>query len=359
MAQINEGGLRQSILVVDDTPANLKVLTSILKQNGYNARAVPNGKLALQAIKVEPPDLILLDINMPDLNGYEVCETLKKDELFKKIPVIFISALTETMDKVKALSIGGVDYITKPFQFEEVIARVETHLELYHLRMELEKYNNKLHELVNEQLKEIYDSQMATILAMAKITEVRDDNTGKHLGRVQAICRLLAEKLTEQPKCGMLIDKDFIENIFYASPLHDIGKVGIPDNILLKPGKLTSEEFEVMKTHTTIGAETLEVVTKRYPKNKFIKMGLDIARSHHEKWDGSGYLDGLAGDKIPLSARIMALADVYDALLSKRPYKEAFTREITRDIIVQGSGSHFDPMVVEAFLAIEQDLNIL
>lgn len=335
-----------NILVVDDTPANLKLLTEMLQGQGYNIRPARNGKLALKAAAHDPPDLILLDINMPEMNGYEVCQNLKADERLREIPILFISALEETVDKLKAFSVGGLDYITKPFEFEEVNARVETHLKLRQFQVQLEI-------LVQEQVKEIHDSQMSTIFALAKLAESRDDETGKHIERVQLYCKSLVVKLGETSRYKRSINEDYIDNLHQASPLHDIGKVGISDNVLLKPGKLTAEEYEIIKTHTVIGAQTLESVIATYPKNAFVNMGIAIARSHHEKWDGSGYPDGLMGEDIPLSARIMAVSDAYDALRSKRPYKGAFPHKKSVDIITKDSGSHFDPEIVIAFLEIE------
>jgi len=336
------------IMVVDDTLANVQILSSMLKKRGYKVRPALNGRLALEAADKNPPDLILLDISMPEMDGFEVCRRIKNNSSTRDIPIIFISALSETLDKITAFSLGGVDYITKPFQLEEVLARVETHLEIRRLRSDLEKHNLYLANLVEEKVKEITESQMATIIALAKLAERRDDDTGKHLERVQSLCKLLAGHLYENQQ-KTEITPHFIENLYFASALHDIGKVGIQDNILLKPGKLTPEEFTIMKTHTTIGAQTLEAVLERYPKNSFITMGIEIARSHHEKWDGSGYPSGLKGQEIPLSARILTLVDVYDALRSRRVYKPPFDHETTKQIIYESSGSHFDPEIVEAF----------
>ncbi|MBC8496364.1 MAG: two-component system response regulator [Anaerolineales bacterium] len=338
-----------NIMVVDDIPENLRLLESMLRKQNYRVLSFPRGNLALQAAQKIPPDLILLDINMPEMDGYEVCRQLKLDPHLSQIPVIFLSALNEASDKVRAFNTGGVDYITKPFQFEEVQARVETHLQLRSLQMALEQTNLRLEEKVQEQVKEIADSQMATIFALAKLAESRDDDTGKHIDRVQVFCRLLTDELSQTTKYQTQITPKYYENIYHASPLHDIGKVGIEDGILLKPGKLTLEEFEMMKTHTVIGAQTLEAVSDRYPRNGFINMGIEIARSHHEKWSGSGYPDGLAGEQIPLAARIMAVVDVYDALRTKRVYKPAFPHEKAFEIITEDSGSHFDPEVVAAF----------
>ena len=340
---------KANILIVDDTPANLRILSDMLKGQGYEPRPVPNGRLALRAVESTPPDLILLDISMPEMDGYEVCQALKENGDWQEIPVIFISALTETLDKVKAFSAGGVDYITKPFQIDEVIARIEAHLSIQKLHRDLKDTVNRLEERVQEQVKEISEAQFATIFALAKLSESRDDETGKHLERVRVFCKLLATWLRDHADVGVEISDAFITHIFQASPLHDIGKVGIPDHILLKPGRLTADEFEIMKQHTVIGAHTLEAVFRQYPQSQLIQMGSVIARSHHERWDGSGYPDGLSGRAIPLAARIMAVADVYDALRSRRVYKPAFSQATACEIIETSSGSHLDPEVVHAF----------
>ena len=350
---------RPSILIVDDTPANLQLLASMLKERGYKTRPVPSGLLALQAALSETPDLILLDVNMPEMNGFEVCQGLKADEKLKDIPVIFISALNEVLDKVKAFAVGGVDYITKPFQFDEVQARVDTHLKIRHLQEELEQHNRQLGKLVQVQVKKISDTQMAMIFALAKLAESRDDDSGLHLERVQAFCKKLAEGLSHRFRSGGQVDVTFIENIFYASPLHDIGKVAIADRIVLKPGKLTPEEFEIMKTHAALGAEKLEAVQRQFPGNALLDMGIAIARFHHEKWDGAGYPQGLAGEAIPLSARIMAVVDVYETLRAKRCYKAPFSHEESVDIIVSSSGTHFDPEIVKVFIELKEDFRAI
>jgi putative two-component system response regulator len=346
---------KADVLVVDDKTENLQVLSGMLRDSGYRVRPVPSGALALQAIALEPPDIILLDVMMPDMDGYEVCRRLKKDEETRNIPVVFLSALAETFDKVTAFSVGGIDYITKPFQFDEVRVRIETHLSLRKMSRELERYSNNLEEIVKSQIRELRESQMAIIFALAKLAQSRDDDTGKHLDRVQAFCQTLADLLSMDPGYAKEIDRNFLREIVQASPLHDIGKVGIPDGILLKPASLTPDEFEVMKTHTTIGARTLEEVRERFPHNGFIAMGIEIARSHHERWDGSGYPQGLAGSEIPLSARIMALVDVYDALRSTRVYKKALPHEESIRIIARSAGSHFDPEMAAIFLEHEEE----
>jgi putative two-component system response regulator len=346
---------KANIMVVDDQPANLKLMETMLLRQGYTVRSFPRGRMALAAAIRQPPDLILLDINMPEMNGIEVCERLKRSTLLASIPVIFLSALNETSDKIRAFRSGGFDYLTKPVDLEEAQARIETQLRLHELRVRIETQNRDLDTLVKVQVAEIAQAQMTTIFALAKLAESRDNETGKHLERVQVLCRLLAAGMSAFPKYSGAIDDEYIHNIFHASPLHDIGKVAIPDNILLKPGKLTPEEFAVMKTHAIRGAQTLGLVLERHPANAFIGMGIEIARSHHEKWNGTGYPAGLAGYDIPLSARVMTVADCYDALRSKRCYKEPWPHEQSREQILQSSGNQFDPDVIRAFIAVENE----
>jgi putative two-component system response regulator len=345
---------RNHIMVVDDNPANLKLLEDMLQQYGYEVCSFPLGRLALAAAAEAPPDLILLDINMPEMDGFEVCRRLRSNAAFSSIPVIFLSALNETKDKLAAFKTGGFDYVTKPFEPEELQARIETQLELRELRAKVERQNHDLESLVRQQVREIADGQMATIFALAKLADSRDNETGKHLERVQVLCRVLAIEMSASPNYSGTITDGYVENIFCASPLHDIGKVAIPDAILLKAGKLTDEEFAVMKTHTTHGAKTLELVLEKHRANAFVRMGIEIARSHHEMWDGAGYPDGLAGSEIPVSARIMAVADCYDALRSRRRYKEPLSHEESRDIIVRNSGHQFEPEMVSAFCKVQE-----
>jgi putative two-component system response regulator len=355
--EIPDSAYQPSVLIVDDTPANLNILSEMIREMGLRARPVPSGKLALQTTATTPPDLILLDIMMPEMDGFEICRRLKQDERLRDIPIIFISALDDATNKVGAFEAGGVDYITKPFQIKEVRARVNTHLKLRQYQAELTLHNERLQELVQAQIKEISSSQMAMIFALAKLAESRDDDTGKHLERVQSFCKMLAARLVRHAHYGPQISTSFIDNIYHASPLHDIGKVAIPDSILLKPDKLTPEEFEVMKTHPALGAATLEAVLQQYPKNTFIAMGIEIARCHHENWDGRGYPGGLTGESIPLAARILAVADTYDALRSKRCYKAPFSHEKSCEIILTSSGARLDPAVVNAFAELQHEFN--
>ncbi|MFZ1985205.1 MAG: response regulator [Desulfatitalea sp.] len=348
---------QEHIMIIDDTPQNLQLLSTLLQRKGYGVSAFPLGRLALQAAEKKSPDLVLLDINMPEMNGFEVCRQFKSKEALSQIPIIFISAMDNTENKVKALKCGGVDYVTKPFQMEEIYARVNTHLQLHRAQAVLRQFNEKLQARVACQVEEITKSQLAMIFALAKLSHTRDDDTGLHLERVQHLCKILATALSQHSSFCDDIMPEFITAIFHASPLHDLGKVGIADAILLKPGKLTPEEFAIMKTHTTIGADTLSTVYKEYPNNDFLKMGIDIAKFHHEKWDGSGYPSGLSNTTIPLSARIMALVDVYEALRARRPYKEPIPHEQSVSIILDGSAKSFDPQIVEVFSGIAQDFD--
>lgn len=344
---------RGDVLIVDDDPENLRLLTVVLKRGGLAPRPVPSGKLAIEAAVADPPDLILLDMRMPDMSGVEVCRWFKQSEDLRSIPIIFISGLLGTEEKVEAFRVGAVDYISKPFQEHEVLARVKTHLQLRKLQMDLISDNLQLERRIALQVKAATESQLATIFALAKLTETRDDDTGKHIERVQTLTQDLAKEMQKQKSQAPHLTSVFIDDLYQTAALHDIGKVGIPDSVLMKPGRLTTEEFSEMKKHCEIGANTLAMVLKRFPDNHFLAMGVDVARSHHEKWDGSGYPEGLRGAAIPLSARIVALADFYDALTSKRCYRPAFSHEDSCQMIREGKGIHFDPDVVTAFDALD------
>jgi putative two-component system response regulator len=342
-----------SVLIVDDAPENLRLLAEILKRGGLVPRPVTSGRLAMQAAVADPPDLVLLDVRMPEMSGLDLCRWFKQDERLRSIPVIFISGLQSADDKVEAFRVGGVDYVSKPFQDQEVLARVKTHLRLRRLQVELASYTLELEQRIAQQVAALTASQLATIFALAKLAEARDDDTGQHIERVQTFARVLAEQMREMGLQAAELSTAFIDHLYQTASLHDIGKVGTPDAILLKPGKLSPEEFAEMKKHSVLGANTLAAVLKRHPDNQFLRMGVDVARSHHEKWDGRGYPDGLRGAAIPLAARIVALADFYDALTSERPYRPAFSHEDTSRMIQEGTGSHFDPDVVVSFNALD------
>jgi putative two-component system response regulator len=342
------------VLVVDDAPQNLSLMDDLLSDD-YAVKVAPNGLRALKIARSDPaPDLILLDIMMPDMDGYEVCRQLKADSQTQGIPVIFLSAKTQLADEHLGFTLGAVDYITKPISPAIVLARIKTHLTLRAVATFLQDKNAYLEAEVTRRTEETRLTEEATILAMTSLAETRDNETGHHILRTQRYVRALAVALQHHPRFATYLNDQIIDLLFRSAPLHDIGKVGIPDRILLKPGKLDVDEFDIMKTHTTLGHVAIERAKARIGRPiAFLDIAGEIALSHQEKWDGSGYPQGLAGEAIPVSARLMAVADVYDALISRRVYKEPFTHERSVAIIVQGRGKHFDPDIVDAFLSIQ------
>lgn len=340
-----------NILIVDDVPENLSVLGELL-QPTYRVRAANSGARALQiANSPPPPDLILLDVMMPGMDGYQVLRELRDNATTRDIPVIFVTAMDGTDDEEKGLDLGAVDYITKPIRPAIVLARVRAQLELKRARDILSDHNAYLEQEVARRMAENQLIQEVSIHALAHLAETRDPETGNHLRRTQEYVRTLARGLKHHPRFSHYLDERTIGQLAQSAPLHDIGKVGIPDHILLKPGKLTPEEWAIMKTHAEIGAEAIaQAIADSARPVEFLQIAQEIARSHHEKWDGSGYPRGLAGDGIPISARLMALADVFDALICARVYKPPMPYEEAYSIIVSGSGTHFDPDVVDAFI---------
>ncbi len=344
---------RQTILMVDDTPANLSLLSNLLKEQ-YRIKVANSGAKALELAAAAPPDLILLDIMMPEMDGYEVCRRLKANEATRRVPVIFLTSKTEIEDEEMGFSIGAVDFIHKPISPPIVAARVKTHLEIKAWQDFLQDQNAWLQRQVEKRLSEINHLQDASIYVMVSLAEFRDETTGNHIRRTQEYVRLLAQAMSKLPHYSALLTPSYIEQMSKAAPLHDIGKIAIPDHILLKPGKHTEEEFAIMKTHAQLGYNMLKRAGEHMGEHgEFLTLAMEIAGSHHEKWDGSGYPNGLTGNAIPLSARLMAVADVYDALRSRRPYKEPMPHTQAMAIIAQGKGQHFDPEVVETFLAID------
>jgi putative two-component system response regulator len=343
------------VLIVDDTPENLTIMNGLLK-DAYRTKVANNGERALKLATAEPrPDLVLLDIMMPGMDGYEVCRRLKADATTHEIPVIFLTAKAQVEDESRGFEVGCVDYITKPISPPIVLARVRTHLALKAAADFLRDKNEYLAAEVARRTKQISVVQDVTIMAMASLAETRDNETGNHIRRTQHYVRVLALELRKQPKFTAVLDDATVELLFKSAPLHDIGKVGIPDAILLKPGKLTPEEFEVMKTHTRLGRDAIVAAEALLDEPvSFLEYAREIAHSHQEKWDGTGYPEGLAGERIPLSARLMAVADVYDALISRRCYKPPVPHDQAVEIIREGRGKHFDPQVVDSFLAIEE-----
>lgn len=299
-------------------------------------------------------DLILLDIMMPGIDGYEVCKRLKSDEKTHDIPVIFLTSRSEAADEELGLELGAVDYITKPINPAITLARVANHLTLKASADFLKDKAAYLEQEVAKRTTELVALQDVTILTMASLAETRDSETGNHIRRTQFYVKELAEKLSTHPKFKALLTPAFIQMLFKSAPLHDIGKVGIPDRILLKPGKFEPHEFEIMKTHALLGKQVIEFAERQLGREvEFLTLAKEIAYCHHEKWNGSGYPQGLAGEDIPVSARLMAVADVYDALISRRVYKEGMSHEKAAAIIIEGRGQHFDPDMVDAFIELQ------
>ena len=355
-----DGAVKSTVLVVDDTPDNLSLMMELLKDD-YKVKLANGGERALKlAAMVPPPDLILLDIMMPGMDGYEVCRRLKANPLTRDVPVVFLTAKTEVEDEKRGLEMGAADYITKPISPPIVLARVKIHLALKAHADFLRDKNDFLEAEVSKRTREVVAIQDVTIMAMASLAETRDSDTGNHIRRTQYYVEALAKKLRSHPRFAALLTDHYIHMLFKSAPLHDIGKVGIPDRILLKPGRFAPEEFEIMKTHTTLGYEAIEHAERQLGMHvEFLSTAKEIALSHQEKWDGSGYPQGLAGDAIPVSARLMAVADVYDALISRRVYKEGMPHDKAVAIIIQGRGSHFDPDMVDAFVQLQDQFHAI
>ncbi|MYN44056.1 response regulator [Pseudoduganella sp. FT93W] len=348
------------ILVVDDTPDKLTLMSDLLSEQ-YTVKVAPNGARALKIAQSDKaPDLILLDVMMPEMDGYEVCRRLKADPVSAEIPVIFLTAKTEREDEQRGFDLGAVDYITKPVSPPIVLARVQTHLALKASADFLRDQNAYLEQEVQRRTDEVQALQDVTILIMASLAETRDNETGNHILRTQHYVKLLAEYLAPHPRFAATLTPRYITQLFKSAPLHDIGKVGIPDRILLKPGKLDADEFEIMKTHTTLGRNAIVHAEQGLGVSvPFLQTAKEICYSHQEKWDGSGYPEGLQGDAIPLSARLMAVADVYDALISRRAYKEPKTHEEALAIMHAGRGSHFDADILDAFITLQNEFRAI
>lgn len=348
----NVNGEKSTILVVDDNPDNMTVVSDLLLPF-YEILVAPSGKRALEILASEKlPDLILLDVMMPEMDGYEVIQRLKSDERTQNIPIIFLTAMDSTRDEEKGLSLGAVDYVTKPIRPSILLARVHTQVEFKKARDILQNQNLYLEAEIAKRMKENEAVQDVSIRALARLAEVRDDATGKHLLRTSLYVKALAKILQGNPRFTLVLTDHVIDLLAKSAPLHDIGKVGIPDRILMKPGKLTDEEWTIMKTHAWLGAHAIEMAEKDSEVSlEFLTLAKEIAHWHHEKWDGTGYPDGLKWDAIPISAKLMAIADVFDALVSRRVYKEGFSYEKTKEIIAAGRGFHFDPLILDAFIS--------
>lgn len=343
--------VKPTILIVDDSPNNLTMIASLL-HDFYTVKAVNRGVKVFKVVKEEQPDLILLDIMMPDLDGYEVCRLLKADPHTRNIPIIFLTSRSEIESEELGMKLGAVDYITRPISPLILLSRVKAHFVDASAARTLRVSNEYLEFEVTKRSRQLEALQDVTILALASLAETRDCDTGHHLKRTQHYMRVLGNHLKSHPRFSDFLSPAMVEILFKSAPLHDIGKVGIPDRILLKPGRYEPEEFEIMKNHPRLGRDALVNAQKTVGQNvEFLNVAMEIVYSHHEKWDGSGYPQGLAGEAIPISARLMALADVYDALVCRRVYKSGMTHEQATQIIIEGRGKHFDPDIVDAFLA--------
>ncbi|OQX25858.1 MAG: two-component system response regulator [Desulfobacteraceae bacterium IS3] len=319
------------ILIADDELVSRKKMDKLILSLGHKTLVADDGSKAWEIWKNENPRMVITDWLMPGMDGLELCRKIRQSEGSHYTYLIMVTSKSDVHDMITGMDAGADDFISKPFIKEELAVRIRA----------------------GERILS-FQSRDIVIFSLAKLAESRDAETGNHLERVRFYSKILAETLVRSGKLPVQLDNLFIENIFLTSPLHDIGKIGIPDHILLKPGRFNDKEFEIMKSHTLIGFETLNDALKRYPKADFLRMSAEIARSHHEKFDGSGYPDGLKGDEIPLSARIVALSDVYDALVSKRIYKNIYSHDMSKNIILNDSGIHFDPIVVDAFLICEE-----
>jgi putative two-component system response regulator len=357
---LSDPAQKPTILVVDDTPDNLTLMSELLRGR-YTVKLAKTGEKALQlAADAVTPDLILLDIMMPGLSGYEVIKQLKSNEATQHIPVIFLTAMSAAEDERKGLEVGAVDYITKPVSPAILLARVANHLRLKAASDFLRDTSKFLEAEVERRTRENIAIQSVTTLALASLAETRDLATGNHIRRTQHYVRVLAEHLASHPRFQAILTEEYIEMLYKSAPLHDIGKVGIPDHILHKAGKFTPEEFDVMKTHTTLGRDAIQTAEDQLGMPvTFLAMAKEIAYYHHEKWDGTGYPTGASGCDIPACARLMAVGDVYDALRSHRTYKKALSHDEAVVIIIEGRGHHFDPDVVDAFIEAQDEFHAI
>jgi putative two-component system response regulator len=321
------------VLLVDDDDFALSVLENTITRMGYQAISVTDGEQAMDTLRNSNIRLVITDWDMPNMNGLDLCRAVRRDDLSGYVYVIMLTGREGPKQRMEGLCAGADDFLNKPLDPEELLVCLKTAERILGL-----------------------ETRDLALFALAKLAESRDSDTGAHIERVQSYSRIIARNLTAEVKTCNGIDDEYIRLLYQTSPLHDLGKVAIPDSILLKPGKLTPTEFAIMETHTVVGAKTLDAALARFPNARFLQMAREIAVTHHERFDGSGYPHGLVGDQIPLCGRIVAVADVYDALTSRRVYKDAMSHEQAKSIILQGRGNHFDPEVVDAFARAEQQL---
>ncbi len=342
---------RKKIFLVDDNVTNLTVGKNTLSEK-YDVFTIPSGEKMFKVLEKILPDMILLDIEMPDMNGYDVIKILKEKEETRSIPVIFVTAKGDAGSELEGLSLGAIDYISKPFSPPLLLKRIEVHLLVEEQKKELKNYNENLEEMVLEKTRTVLELQNVILKTVAELVEFRDDETGGHIERTKSYLEILVNALVEQGLYAEEVNSWDKELLLLSAQLHDVGKISIKDSILQKPGKLTDEEFDEMKRHTTNGMKMIDRIEKNTSQNAFLAYAKVLAGYHHEKWNGTGYPHGLSCTDIPLEGRIMAIADVYDALISQRPYKKPFTHEQAVEIITEGRGTHFDPLLADLFLSV-------
>lgn len=346
-----------NILVVDDVNANLVVLTDMIRKAGYIARPVTSVRQAVSAIEALLPNLILLDISMPDINGFVFCSMLKRNANTRDIPVIFITALNSVEDKIKGFQLGAVDYIEKPFEVEEVTMRINTHLKMYKMQQELEVYNKKLHKIINDQIRKIYEGHKNVVDAMVLLYTLGMEKKREHMERVGYNSRILALSLQLSPKFKEQITNSFVDVIEKAALLHDIGMTELKSEIYRMPiSTMNTEEEDIFKSHAMAGADVLANVLELNTSNEFVRMAVGIAKYHHERWDGNGFPTGKAEKEIPISARIVAIIDGYDALLQGWGSEKSYTPEECLEVINRGAGSRFDPDIIAVFNKVQNQL---
>ena len=348
--------MRETIIIIDDDIINLTVAADALTDK-YNVFTVPSGKKLFQLLERVMPDLILLDIEMPEMNGYEIIKELKGSENTEPIPVIFLTGMIDPQSELEGLDLGAIDYITKPFSKQLLLKRIEVHLFVEAQKKKLKADNRSLTHEVSEKAKTVFELQNAILKTVAELVECRDSITGGHIERTQSYLKILTDAMKKHGIYTEELDKWDINLFIMSSQLHDVGKISIKDSILMKPSALTDEEFNEMKKHAVYGENIIRNIEKKTRENAFLEYAKILAVSHHEKWDGSGYPHGLKGKAIPLQGRLMAIADVYDALTNDRPYKKAFSHEDSVEIIIKGSGTQFDPALCDIFLKYEDEFN--
>ena len=344
----------KTVFIVDDEPTNLTIGANALADN-FNVFTFNSGANLMKRLEKQTPDIILLDVEMPEMNGYEVIKKLKENEKTKEIPVIFLTAKSDSDSELMGLSLGAIDYIIKPFSPPLLCTRIEIHLLIESQKEELRNFNNNLQKMVEEKTKNVVELQHAILNTMTKLVDRRDDITGAHIERTKRYMDVLLKEMQKHPLFSDELKSINIHEVVQSTQLHDVGKISIRDEVLLKPGKLTDEEFEIIKTHTTIGEEIIKDIQQETTDHAFLEYAKIFVGYHHEKWNGYGYHRGLKKNDIPLLGRAMAIVDVYDALISDRPYKKSYSHEKAVSIITEEKGNHFDPDIVDIFLNISEE----